>query len=188
VATWKVARGLGLKAARLTGDCNPVHWSGVYARRLGFAGGSFLHPQVAIAQCLAYLSAPSPGPPFNLDTWIRGQVYVEDPSQDDGRRERGALHDRHERARLPGKVQPVHDRLVDLEDGRGEDPSAEPRADYAPTLQSAEKLAESGQGSPPRAGSGSYLPESGAPRRLGSHVLPHFRATGGMSFNPPSWG
>jgi hypothetical protein len=74
-ATWKAARGLGLKAARLTGDYNPVHWSGVYARRLGFAGGPFLHPQVAIAQCLAHLSAPSRGSPFRLDTWIRGQVY-----------------------------------------------------------------------------------------------------------------
>jgi hypothetical protein len=75
-ATWEAARGLGLTAARLTGDYNPVHWSGVYARRLGFARGSFLHPQVAIAQCLAHLPAPSRDSPFRLDTWIRGQVYA----------------------------------------------------------------------------------------------------------------
>jgi hypothetical protein len=76
VARWKAPRGLGLRAAGLTGDFNPVHWSGVYARRLGFSGGSFLHPQVAIGQCLSHLSAPSRGPPLGLDTWIRGQVYA----------------------------------------------------------------------------------------------------------------
>jgi hypothetical protein len=76
VATWTAARGLGLKAARLTGDFNPVHWSGVYARRLGFARGPFLHPQVAIGQCLANLPAPSRGSALRLDTWIRGQVYA----------------------------------------------------------------------------------------------------------------
>jgi hypothetical protein len=76
VATWTAARGLGLKAGRLTGDYNPVHWSDVYARRLGFARGSFLHPQVAIGQCLARLPAPSRGSPFHLDTWIRGQVHA----------------------------------------------------------------------------------------------------------------
>jgi hypothetical protein len=75
-ATWEAPRGVGLRTARLTGDYNPVHWSGVYATRLGFARGPFLHPQVAIAQCLAHLAAPLREPPLRLDTWIRGQVYA----------------------------------------------------------------------------------------------------------------
>lgn len=75
-ATWKAARGLGLDAARLTGDYNPAHWSSVYARRLGFAGGAFLHPQVAIGQCVARLPAAARGTPLRLDVWVRGQVFT----------------------------------------------------------------------------------------------------------------
>lgn len=74
---WRAARGVGLRLARLTGDYNPLHYAGRYARRWGFAG-AFLHPQLPLGQCLARVPAPRPGQPLRIDTWVRGQVYEGD--------------------------------------------------------------------------------------------------------------
>lgn len=75
VASWRVPSGGGWRVARLTGDFNPLHWSARYARRRGFHG-AFLHPQLAVGQCLARLPAANPGLPQRLDFWVRGQVYA----------------------------------------------------------------------------------------------------------------
>jgi hypothetical protein len=75
VATWRAPSGVGLRTGRLTGDFNPLHYSRRYARRRGFSG-PFLHPQLALGQCLARLPGRDPGLPLRLDVWVRGQVYA----------------------------------------------------------------------------------------------------------------
>jgi hypothetical protein len=73
VARW-TAGGTGWAMGRLTGDFNPVHWSGRYARRSGFQG-SFHHPPTVVGQCLARLAPPDPAGPARLDWWAKGPVY-----------------------------------------------------------------------------------------------------------------
>jgi hypothetical protein len=76
-ATWKAPGGTGWEVGRQTGDHNPLHWSGPYARRQGFRG-AFLHPPLVLGQCLARLPSPPRGPPLLLEAWVRGQVHVGD--------------------------------------------------------------------------------------------------------------
>jgi hypothetical protein len=59
LATWRAPSGVGLRTGRLTGDFNPLHYSRRYARRRGFSG-PFLHPQLALGQCLARLPGVIP--------------------------------------------------------------------------------------------------------------------------------
>jgi len=75
LATWRAPKGAGLQMARLSGDCNPLHLSPGQARRRGFQG-AFLHPMLAVGQCLAHLPGRAPSLPRRLDFWVRGQVYA----------------------------------------------------------------------------------------------------------------
>ena len=82
----------GWRYGRLSGDYNPLHWSGAYARRHGF-GGAFLHPQRVLGQCLARLGARGA---TDLEAWIKGPVFygaeVEMRSDADADGIRFALH------------------------------------------------------------------------------------------------
>jgi acyl dehydratase len=71
---WRMAAGAGWRLAGFTGDYNPIHWWGWYARRAGFQG-AFHHPPLVLGQCLARLPAPEPGAPQRLDAWLKGPVY-----------------------------------------------------------------------------------------------------------------
>ncbi len=75
--TWRAPTGIGWAVGRRTGDHNPLHWSGPYARRLGFQR-AFLHPPLVLGQCLARLPAPAPGARLRVEAWVRGQVYEGD--------------------------------------------------------------------------------------------------------------
>ena len=72
-AFFEMPRAGGMAMARLTGDYNPIHYWGWYARRLRFAT-RFLHPQRTVGICLARLPAASPPRP-RLDVWIKGPVF-----------------------------------------------------------------------------------------------------------------
>lgn len=73
-ARWTTRAGAGLRAARLTGDFNPIHWSAAYARRLGFSR-AFHHPQMVVGRALAELPRPTAPEPHRLDVWLKGPVY-----------------------------------------------------------------------------------------------------------------
>jgi acyl dehydratase len=73
-ARWTAPIGGGLRAARLTGDFNPIHWSNAYARRLGFRRASH-HPQMVVGKALAELRLPPAAEPHRLDVWLKGPVY-----------------------------------------------------------------------------------------------------------------
>jgi acyl dehydratase len=77
LSTWRAPAGTGWAVGRRTGDLNPLHWSGRYARRLGFRR-AFLHPPLVLGQCLARLPAPAPGTPLQGEAWVRGQGYEGD--------------------------------------------------------------------------------------------------------------
>lgn len=51
---WRLESDAGLKFALLTGDFNPLHWLGPYARALGF-GGKLLHGFAAMARAQSAL-------------------------------------------------------------------------------------------------------------------------------------
>lgn len=73
-AHWSAPAGMGWRAGALSGDYNPLHWWRPYARRSGFRG-PFLHPPVALGQCLARLPAPGAPAGQRLDAWLKGPVY-----------------------------------------------------------------------------------------------------------------
>ncbi|MCX7157142.1 MAG: hypothetical protein NTW45_11955 [Rhodocyclales bacterium] len=70
---WRMPEHGRWRYGRLSGDFNPLHMSGWYARRLGYAR-AFAHPQRAIGQCLGHLGAAHHAP-MELDTWIKGPVF-----------------------------------------------------------------------------------------------------------------
>jgi hypothetical protein len=69
---WQVQAGGRWAFAKLTGDFNPLHQWGAYARRLGFRAAT-AHPQRIAARCLGHL--PARGGAQQLDLWIKGPVY-----------------------------------------------------------------------------------------------------------------
>ena len=71
--TFEMPRAGGLAMARMTGDYNPIHWWGWYARRLRFPT-RFLHPQRTVGICMGRLPAPASGRQ-SLDLWIKGPVF-----------------------------------------------------------------------------------------------------------------
>jgi acyl dehydratase len=72
-ARWITAAGGGIAFSGISGDHNPVHSWGAYARRLGFRG-AFHHPLAVVGQCLARLAEP-PAETQRLDLWLKGPVY-----------------------------------------------------------------------------------------------------------------
>lgn len=74
VAEWRLPVGSGRRFGRLSGDYNPIHLWGWYARRMNFQRASF-HPQRVLGACLARLPALDPARPQRLDAWLKGPVY-----------------------------------------------------------------------------------------------------------------
>jgi acyl dehydratase len=74
LAGWTTPARGGLRFGLLTGDYNPIHWLGPYARVFGFRR-AFHHPQAVLGQCLARLAPPAAPYPHRLDVWIKGPVY-----------------------------------------------------------------------------------------------------------------
>jgi acyl dehydratase len=72
-ARWRTDSGGGLRFSGVSGDYNGIHYSGAYARLLGFRG-AFHHPHAVVGQCLARLTEPTP-PAQRLDLWLKGPVY-----------------------------------------------------------------------------------------------------------------
>lgn len=89
--SWRMPADGGWRYGRLSGDYNPLHWSGAYARRHGFER-AFLHPQRVLGQCLARLGARDAA---HLEAWIKGPVFygaeVEMRSESDAQGIRFAL-------------------------------------------------------------------------------------------------
>ena len=77
-AAFEMPRGGGGAMARMTGDYNPIHWWGWYARRMRFAT-RFLHPQRTVGICMAHLPAPA-SERQSLDLWIKGPVFYGTPA------------------------------------------------------------------------------------------------------------
>ncbi len=90
--SWRMPVDGGWRYGRISGDYNPLHWFGAYARRHGF-GRAFLHPQRVLGQCLARLGARGA---TELEAWIKGPVFygaeVEMRSDADAEGIRFALH------------------------------------------------------------------------------------------------
>ena len=109
--SWRMPADGGWRYGRLSGDYNPLHWSGAYARRHGF-GGAFLHPQRVLGQCLARLGARGA---TDLEAWIKGPVFygaeVEMRSDADADGTRFALH-------VEGDARPAFVGRVGHRDGR----------------------------------------------------------------------
>ncbi len=74
---WRSPEGGGWRFGGLSGDYNPLHWWGGYARWRGYRR-AFHHPQRVLGECLARL--PQPGAlPQRLDAWIKGPVFYGAP-------------------------------------------------------------------------------------------------------------
>lgn len=74
---WQAPRGVGWRAARLSGDYNPMHYVAGYARRFRFAR-DFAHTQLMVAACLRRLPEPLAAldaQPLRLDVAYKGPVY-----------------------------------------------------------------------------------------------------------------
>ena len=72
-ASWSIPRRGVREFGRLTGDYNPLHWSGRYARALGFEAAS-AHPHRALAQLVDHLPAVDLRRPLRLEAWFKGPV------------------------------------------------------------------------------------------------------------------
>jgi hypothetical protein len=114
-ATWRMPVGGGWRYGGLSGDYNPLHLWGGYARRHGFAR-AFFHPQRVLGQCLARLPQAPAGQPLRLDVWIKGPVFYSAPvalrseSAADGTR--FALHvDKDERPAIVGHLRTTCDNI-----------------------------------------------------------------------------
>jgi acyl dehydratase len=72
-SSWSIPRrGVG-PFGRLTGDYNPVHWSGLYARALGFRSAS-AHPHRALAQLIDRLPGVELRGPLRIEAWFKGPI------------------------------------------------------------------------------------------------------------------
>jgi acyl dehydratase len=56
LARWKLPKNAGLHFAMLTGDINPIHWVGPYARMAGFKG-VILHGFATLARAIESMNA-----------------------------------------------------------------------------------------------------------------------------------
>lgn len=113
-ASWRMPAGGGWRYGGLSGDFNPLHWWGGYARRHGFAE-AFFHPQRVLGQCLARLPHDA-NPQLRLDAWIKGPVFygasvsLRSKSAVDGTR--FALHvNEDERPAIVGHLRPAGDSI-----------------------------------------------------------------------------
>ena len=77
-AQWRMPIGGGWRYGGLSGDYNPLHLWGGYARRHGFAQ-AFFHPQRVLGQCLARLPQAEAALPLRLDAWLKGPVFYGAP-------------------------------------------------------------------------------------------------------------
>lgn len=111
---WNMPRGVGWRAARLTGDYNPMHYAAGYARRFGFAR-DFAHTQLVVGLCLRRLPEALETldvGPLRLDVAYKGPVYYESPLLLQGaRRDSGYRFDLYcgagDKPAIPGRLQPV---------------------------------------------------------------------------------
>jgi hypothetical protein len=72
-SSWCIRRcGVG-RFGRLTGDYNPVHWSGLYARAHGL-GSASAHPHRALAQLVDRLPGVELRGPLRIEAWFKGPV------------------------------------------------------------------------------------------------------------------
>lgn len=75
-ATWEVAKDMGWRYAKITGDYNPIHISKIMAKFLGF-DRDIIHGMWSGARCLAHLPAPDPTQPVRADLIFKGPVFME---------------------------------------------------------------------------------------------------------------
>ncbi len=66
VAEWSVPADTGRRYARVSGDWNPIHLSGLLARPFGFPA-AIAHGMWSLASCLAHLATGSPQPGARLE-------------------------------------------------------------------------------------------------------------------------
>ncbi len=77
-AEWHMLDGGGLRYGGLSGDYNPLHLWGWYARKHGYLR-AFSHPQRVLGQCLAKLPQPASALPLQLEAWLKGPVFYGEP-------------------------------------------------------------------------------------------------------------
>ena len=75
---WRMLAGGGWHYGGLSGDYNPLHLWGWYARKHGYAR-AFSHPQRVLGQCLAKLAQPASALPLQLEAWLKGPVFYGEP-------------------------------------------------------------------------------------------------------------
>ena len=75
---WRMPAGGGWGYGSLSGDYNPLHLWGGYARKHGFAR-AFFHPPRVLGECLAKLPQAASGLPLRLDAWLKGPVFYAAP-------------------------------------------------------------------------------------------------------------
>ena len=111
---WTAPQGVGWRAARLTGDYNPMHFAPRYARRFGHAR-DFAHTQLLVAACLRRLPEPleaMDAGPLRLDIAYKGPVYYGSRLALKGARADGGYRfdlycDDGDKPAVPGRLQPV---------------------------------------------------------------------------------
>ncbi len=69
LAYWRLSTSIGLQFALLTGDFNPVHWSPLYARMMGF-GNQITHGFSSMARTMeSLIRAKANGDPTGLESF-----------------------------------------------------------------------------------------------------------------------
>lgn len=77
IAKWHVASNLGKRYAKITGDYNPIHISGVLAKLFGFKK-DLIHGFCALATAIGKLPTFSSNSPIRLDVAFKGPVYLDE--------------------------------------------------------------------------------------------------------------
>jgi len=75
---WNAPVDGGREFSRLSGDGNPLHTWGWYARRMGWRGAT-LHPHRLAAQCLDRLGSSGQADSGQIELWFKGPVYYGAP-------------------------------------------------------------------------------------------------------------
>lgn len=75
-ARWFLGGGIGWRFSRISGDGNPIHYSRIYARLLGFRR-DFVQPLVLIGSSLQHLLTNDGHGPLALDIALKAPVYYE---------------------------------------------------------------------------------------------------------------
>ncbi len=74
--SWFLPEGLGYSFAKISGDGNPIHYSKIWARMLGFER-DFAQPLLILANSVERLTNQGIEDKTGLDAMLKGQVYYE---------------------------------------------------------------------------------------------------------------